>query len=300
MAKFNQGNLVLSSSQKIIQGNNTLIAADGTASLDTLVLSENLDVEGIAYLAGSLSVDGATNLNSLVVDDLAELTNGVDVTGTADLDTVSVSVSLESASILLASGVTIVEFSTDGTLAGDSDEVVPTEKAVKTYVDAQTGVSIHNNLTGIQGGDSTTSEYYHLTQSIHDSLYSASPLIGLGSQTGTNFEVDYGNNSVDAAVNGANVLNLSGDTQRLGDSTGASIMISQDEGPLVYDENLLSPVAIFDSTGITLYHDGVSVLATTSTGIDANINTENTTVTGRLVIPTEEPTTLVDGAIWIT
>jgi len=32
-------------------------------------------------------------------------------------------------------GVEIYEFSNDGTLVGDSDTAVPTEKAVKTYVD---------------------------------------------------------------------------------------------------------------------------------------------------------------------
>ncbi len=39
----------------------------------------------------------------------------------------------------LKNGTGINEFSTDGTLLGDSDDVVPTEKAVKTYVDAQSG-----------------------------------------------------------------------------------------------------------------------------------------------------------------
>jgi hypothetical protein len=39
------------------------------------------------------------------------------------------------ASITLPTGAAIVEFSIDGTLAGNSDTVVPTEKAVKTYVD---------------------------------------------------------------------------------------------------------------------------------------------------------------------
>jgi hypothetical protein len=41
--------------------------------------------------------------------------------------------------VYLANGTGINEFSTDGTLAGDSDDAVPTEKAVKTYVDAQSG-----------------------------------------------------------------------------------------------------------------------------------------------------------------
>ena len=38
----------------------------------------------------------------------------------------------------LTSGTGINEFSTDGTLVDNSDDAVPTEKAVKTYVDAQT------------------------------------------------------------------------------------------------------------------------------------------------------------------
>jgi len=43
--------------------------------------------------------------------------------------------SLDATSITLI--ITVDEFSTDGTLAGDSDSAIPTEKAVKTYVDAQ-------------------------------------------------------------------------------------------------------------------------------------------------------------------
>ena len=41
---------------------------------------------------------------------------------------------LFSGSITAAAGATIVEFSTDGTLAGNSDTVLPTEQAVKTYI----------------------------------------------------------------------------------------------------------------------------------------------------------------------
>lgn len=40
-------------------------------------------------------------------------------------------------SVGFASGVTVNEFSSDGTLAGDSNTAVPTESAVKTYVDTQ-------------------------------------------------------------------------------------------------------------------------------------------------------------------
>ena len=50
--------------------------------------------------------------------------------------------------IAVKTGATIDEFSTDGTLAGNSDTAVPTEKAVKTYVDASAG-----------GGGSSVSNY---------------------------------------------------------------------------------------------------------------------------------------------
>jgi len=49
-------------------------------------------------------------------------------TGTVDCD-----------GIKTTTGATITEFSTDGNLAGNSDVVVPTEKAVKTYVDNAAG-----------------------------------------------------------------------------------------------------------------------------------------------------------------
>jgi len=49
--------------------------------------------------------------------------------------------------LFLGSGTGVDEFSTDGTLAGDSDDAVPTEKAVKTYVDANTGVTAPSTKT---------------------------------------------------------------------------------------------------------------------------------------------------------
>ena len=43
--------------------------------------------------------------------------------------------------VALQNGAAVSEFSTDGTLSGNSDSAVPTEKAVKTYVDAQVSTS---------------------------------------------------------------------------------------------------------------------------------------------------------------
>jgi len=57
-------------------------------------------------------------------------------------------------------GTDILEFSIDGTLAGDSDNAVPTEKAVKTYVDAQVGGASSNKIfegnSGVTVNDAST------------------------------------------------------------------------------------------------------------------------------------------------
>jgi hypothetical protein len=48
---------------------------------------------------------------------------------------------IRAAALQLATGATPTEFSTDGTLGGDSDTAVPTEKAVKAYVDGVGGLT---------------------------------------------------------------------------------------------------------------------------------------------------------------
>ena len=54
-------------------------------------------------------------------------------------DTSTDILTVNASGIKTISGATINEFSIDGTLAGDSDTALPTEKAVKTYVDGGTG-----------------------------------------------------------------------------------------------------------------------------------------------------------------
>jgi len=69
----------------------------------------------------------------------------------------------EADGLTLAAGTNISEFSVDGTLAGDSDDAVPTEKAVKTYVDAQIGGQANIIFQGdsyVQVVDDTTAAGY--------------------------------------------------------------------------------------------------------------------------------------------
>lgn len=77
----------------------------------------------------------------------------------------------------------------------------------------------HNELKNIQGGIPSASEYYHVSQDIHDALFTGSPIIGLGSPSGTSFKVDYQNNFMRFDVQGVdrfyqdNNIFMIGDTQ---------------------------------------------------------------------------------------
>jgi len=62
-------------------------------------------------------------------------TTWVDVVGTSPTQTLTNKTISASPSITLNLGATIDEFSIDGTLGGNSDTALPTEKAVKTYID---------------------------------------------------------------------------------------------------------------------------------------------------------------------
>lgn len=99
---------------------------------DTSDRTLNIEVNGdnrTIDLTGNLTVEAA----AIVDQDLS--------TDATDVDFGSLQ--------LGGAGATVDEFSTDGTMAGNSDTAVPTEKAVKTYVGTATaGVLAWNSITG--------------------------------------------------------------------------------------------------------------------------------------------------------
>lgn len=98
-------------------------------SVHTLGLLANGDIT----LATTKNLVGGADSDILMNTDkftVTGATGNVVSAGTHDVAGLSTLQSLK-----LATGATPTEFSTDGTLAGDSDTAVPTEKAVKTYVD---------------------------------------------------------------------------------------------------------------------------------------------------------------------
>lgn len=90
---------------------------------------------GLSAAPGTATNHGS--LSGLADDDHLQYsrTDGIrDITG---LQTFLAGVTVSGGSLTLATGASINEFSTDGTLVGNADTVVPTEQAVKTYVDTE-------------------------------------------------------------------------------------------------------------------------------------------------------------------
>mgnify|MGYP003640433145 FL=1 len=125
---------------------------------EVLAIGNTSGGTGLVMTAGdvlTVNVINETTVNAGVTIDSVLLKD--DVVNATDVETSSVSANDGTASMTIAntSGAVVVsttlglsagaqavnEFSIDGTLAGASDTAVPTEKAVKTYVDGQLGAS---------------------------------------------------------------------------------------------------------------------------------------------------------------
>ena len=95
-----------------------------------------------------------------------------DATGTLTAQNLTVTGSLNASititSLGFAQGATVSEFSIDGTLAGNSDLAVPTEKAVKTYVDTEIGALDLSASGTVSSGVANRLAYYTATGTVVD------------------------------------------------------------------------------------------------------------------------------------
>ena len=136
-----------------ITSSGTTLTADGDLTLG------GLTADKLVYSTGGL-LDN-TDLSSWVADfGSANISVVDDGSGGITLDTAQDIASGDSptfAGLTVTNAIT--EFSTDGTLAGDSDSALPTEKAVKLYVDTATstlsGSMDHGGLLGLGDDDHT-------------------------------------------------------------------------------------------------------------------------------------------------
>lgn len=138
------------------------LSASGNTTLNGNVAIGNSSGDSVSVYAATLQL-----INDLTVagtfTNLGSVTS-VDING-GTIDAVSIGASSSSAGYFSSLIVTneITEFSTDGTLGGNSDSAIPTEKAVKTYADNITGFS--NVLYSWSGHDTDDTDIeYHADQ----------------------------------------------------------------------------------------------------------------------------------------
>jgi hypothetical protein len=172
--------------------------------------------------------------------------------------------------ILLDSGATVNEISTDVLFSAASNIQLSTSLAVKTYVDTQVAIlPEHNTLISIQGGDSTN--IYHLTVEQHDGLTEGG-ITFLHTHSVGSFD----HNTLGGLQGGDSVsefyhFDLQTYSQITSDST--SVIFS---GDIVADDLFLSGSTINVGTGqikstagnIELYNAGVKTFETVSEGIN--------------------------------
>lgn len=126
--------------------NNSVLRGDsgGSGVQDTAVIIDDSDnMSGVVDLTMGGALAGVTSLTMsgpLSAPTTLTMASGFAISATRNMTNVGSIVATGSATglvgITLAAGTDIDEFSTDGTLAGNSDNALPTEKAVKTYADA--------------------------------------------------------------------------------------------------------------------------------------------------------------------
>jgi hypothetical protein len=192
MAKFRPGNLILTATEKIIQGGIVVLDESRAGDFASLSLDASPTVQSTSFDTNiNLGLSDTTLPTQKAVKDYVDSkisgsiqpadeyalaryddSNGIQGSDISidDLNNITGVLSLKFSSLISA---TVNEFSTDETLAGDSDEAVPTEKAVKAYVDSKISGSIADSTNwalaryigedGIQGSGITVDDDDNIT-----------------------------------------------------------------------------------------------------------------------------------------
>ena len=162
--------------------------------------------------------DGTSEVQAsgVFIDDLNN------VTGVNNLDATTVTC----ADLSLALGSQVNEFSIDGTLAGDSDTAVPTEQAVKTYVD--------NAISNLNPNKIWQDDSY--VEVVDD-----------GTSAGY----------VKIVTDGVEVVNVSDEKQRFG-KEGSSANITIHDGTAIVPVGMVEAMAL-DEDGLQLFNVGARV-----------------------------------------
>lgn len=175
-------------------------AAAGVTIDGVLLKDTTVDVNGTAD-AFILDADADTTISAPTDDQIDFEVGGTD------------RMSLTATGLSLASGARLNEFSTDGTLAGNSDTAAPTEKAVKTYADnlisssAKLAIAskLIENGTGIRGfwpmSAVDASGNVVNTTGLGNMSYNGNPVYGLYNDVAPYIELDGTGDYLSAADN---------------------------------------------------------------------------------------------------
>lgn len=112
------------------------VSAAGDTRCKGGIFFERRSAGGIGSL--HFAVEGTNDASNAELTDAKltiDLNGNVGINDTTPSYQLDVNGVIQSTGLIVNAGQEINEFSTDGTLAGDSDTAIPTEQAVKTYVD---------------------------------------------------------------------------------------------------------------------------------------------------------------------
>lgn len=221
--------------------------------------------------------------------------------------TIAGNLALSSGTFKLPTGTTINEISIDGTLIGASDDAVPTEQAVKTYVDTHTELSkwdlaatvltpdtanssVEVNVNNTQANPSITSKRTLSTGTgdfiAHESVIIASVAQTAGDKVG--YKSSYTGHVSD--TNGIYKAFEAADPGTIGDASRTAIYVGANHSDAIFTESgkwvesVSTDTPIIAATGITVdMLKTANLVGKSSTTVDSIVSSIVTGVDGQIL-----------------
>jgi hypothetical protein len=194
----------------------------------------------------------------------------------------------------LKTGASVNEFSIDGTLAGDSDDAVPTEKAVRTYVDTEIGAIDRTKIfegdsyVQVFDSDATGVGYIEIvTDGIQVAYFdpeSSTQRIGKASGAG---RLEVADTYVRGYIGTDLALNILADSQALGLSADTQLLVSQGANTVqvriagqTYTQigDTTQTIGVDNDTNMKITQSSNSIVFEAANVTEATINTDGLTL----------------------